>query len=278
VEPRVHPAVFHALPCIHTSPLFIHSLRFRKRGALEWDHVSGSFGMVWACIHTCLPICSFHGRLIYKEHTRTHAEGADPRVWALARAGLRVAWPPAISRIRDHGRSHPVVAFFTPYFLGCACIHTSLCSFTAYASATTTSTIKRSLRRCSFSVRVFVCVCLRPRLSMTLLLSCVLVIHTSPLFIHSLRFRKRGSLEWDYVSGSFVMVWACNVPWLGLRVGVRNPAIFHAVPCIHTSPLFIHSLRFRKRGSLEWLTRGGTVASCAQRSSPPKAAASASLS
>jgi len=36
-------------------------------------------------------ILGLHRRLIYTEHTRTHAEGADPRVWGLARAGLRVA-------------------------------------------------------------------------------------------------------------------------------------------------------------------------------------------
>jgi len=30
-------------------------------------------------------------RLIYKEHTSTHAEGAHPRVWGLVRAGLRAA-------------------------------------------------------------------------------------------------------------------------------------------------------------------------------------------
>jgi len=51
-----------------------------------------------------------HRRLIYKEHTSTHAEGADPRRCELARTGLRVAWSPAISRIRDHGRPHPVLA------------------------------------------------------------------------------------------------------------------------------------------------------------------------
>jgi len=38
-------------------------------------------------------IC-IHKRLIHKEHARTHAKGADPRVWGLARAGLRVAQSP----------------------------------------------------------------------------------------------------------------------------------------------------------------------------------------
>jgi len=50
-----------------------------------------------------------HRRLVYKEHTRTQPEGADPRVWGVARTGLRVAWSPAISRIRDYSGSHPVV-------------------------------------------------------------------------------------------------------------------------------------------------------------------------
>ena len=44
-------------------------------------------------------------------------------MWGLARAGLRVAWSPAISCIRDHGGSHPVVVLeccqserqFTPH-------------------------------------------------------------------------------------------------------------------------------------------------------------------
>ena len=59
---------------------------------------------------TRAPVQRDHRRLIHNEHTHTHADGADPRVWGLARAGLRVAWSPAISRIRDHGRSHPVLA------------------------------------------------------------------------------------------------------------------------------------------------------------------------
>jgi len=50
--------------------------------------------------------------------------------------------------------------------------------------------------------------------------------HTPHLFFHSLRFRKRGSLEWDYVSGSFVMVWACNVPWLTTSVQMAPHARF----------------------------------------------------
>jgi len=39
-----------------------------------------------------------HKRLIYKEPTSTHAEGADQRVGGLVLAGSRVAWSPAISR------------------------------------------------------------------------------------------------------------------------------------------------------------------------------------
>ena len=53
-------------------------------------------------------LCNFLRRLLYKEHTRTHAEGADPKVWGLARAGLRVAWSPAISRIRLSHKTMPV--------------------------------------------------------------------------------------------------------------------------------------------------------------------------
>jgi len=61
--------------------------------------------MVMTCIHSLYSQSKYlaiHRRLIYKEHTSTYAEGADPRVWGLARAGLRVACPPAISHIHDH--------------------------------------------------------------------------------------------------------------------------------------------------------------------------------
>jgi len=52
-----------------------------------------------------------HRRFIYSEHTSTHAQGADPRVWRLARAGLSAdARSPAISRIRGRGRPYHVVA------------------------------------------------------------------------------------------------------------------------------------------------------------------------
>jgi len=64
-----------------------------------------------------------HRRLIYKEHTSTHAEGAVPRVWGLARAGLRVAWSPAISHIRDRGRFHSHLFFHTANHI---CTHAHL--------------------------------------------------------------------------------------------------------------------------------------------------------
>jgi len=72
--------------------------------------------------------------LIYKEHARTHAEEADPRVWGLAWAVLRAAWSPVIRRIRDHGRSHPVVAL--PLTGAGACQHVAAAACRAHWQTT----------------------------------------------------------------------------------------------------------------------------------------------
>jgi len=97
---RVHP---HTRRGLRVSPFFCF-LQALARSLLYYtksrsDSLVSYFLELLLSSH--LPI---HRRLIYKEHTRTHAEGADPRVSRLARAGLRVDWSAAISRIRDHGR------------------------------------------------------------------------------------------------------------------------------------------------------------------------------